>query len=174
MGHYPTSIHAADRSRLAAIAQKYWDVPVRRALNLFGCELVEDFCEVGNLSVNLADWTITWRGQRLEFSVSEVKIILALVERPGVCLTYREVYDAVRGPNFHVGEGPNGHRNAARTHIKRIRAKLRAVDPAFDQIETRPGFGYLLGTKSAGADKATEHAATRETCADATILDGSP
>ena len=118
----------------------------RRPLSLHGCEFLDDFCEVGNLAINLADWTITWRGQHIDFSVSEVKIILALAERPGVCLTYREVYDAVRGPGFHVGEGPNGHRNASRTHIKRIRAKLRSLDPTFDQIETRPGFGYLWRT----------------------------
>ena len=156
MGHYPTSIHTADRSRLAAIAQKYWHVPVRRALNLFGCELIEDFCEVGDLSINLADWTVTWRGQRLEFTVSEIKIILALAERPGVCLSYREVYDAVRGQGFHVGDGPNGHRNAARTHVKRIRNKLRNIDPTFDQIETRPGFGYLWRTAPGSAHQAPE------------------
>ncbi len=153
MGHYPTSVHAADRSRLAAIAQKYWDVPFRRPLNLFGCELVEDFFEVGYLAVNQANWTVSWRGHALGFSVSEVKIILALIERPGICLSYREVYDAVRGRGFHVGEGPNGHRNASRTHIKRIRAKLRCIDPTFDQIETRPGFGYLWRTGLAAADQ---------------------
>ncbi len=131
----------------------------RRPLNLHSCEFLDDFCEIGNLAINLADWTITWRGQQIDFSVSEVKIILALAERPGVCLTYREVYDAVRGPGFHVGEGPNGHRNASRTHIKRIRAKLRGLDPTFDQIETRPGFGYLWRTTDSPAETSTNIAA---------------
>ncbi len=158
MGHYPTSVHAAAETYLTLLTTKRWALHERRPLHLHGCELVEDFCEVGDLAVNLADWTITWRGQSLDFSVSEVKIILALIERPGVCLTYREVYDAVRGPGFHVGEGPNGHRNAARTHVKRIRAKLRSIDPAFDQIETRPGFGYLWRTHSASADQEPQRA----------------
>ena len=38
--------------------------------------------------------------------------------------------------------GTDGYRANVRTVIKRIRNKFRALDPAFDEIESYTGFGY--------------------------------
>jgi two-component system response regulator ChvI len=65
-----------------------------------------------------------------------------LAERAGQDVGYREIYDLVHGKNFIAGHGSEGYRANVRTFIKRIRKKLRDVDPGFDHIENYAGFGY--------------------------------
>ena len=62
--------------------------------------------------------------------------------RAGRDVSYREIYDLVRGEGFRAGSGEQGYRANVRALIKRIRQKFRDVDPTFDLIENYPGFGY--------------------------------
>ena len=62
--------------------------------------------------------------------------------RRGADVSYREIYDAVRGKDFVAGQGPHGYRGNVRALIKRVRKKVRAVDEAADPIENYPGYGY--------------------------------
>ena len=48
----------------------------------------------------------------------------------------------VHSKGFAAGYGNEGYRPNVRTFIKRIRKKLRAVDPAFEHIHNCVGFGY--------------------------------
>ena len=57
-------------------------------------------------------------------------------------VSYRQIYDIVRGKDFVAGYGPDGYRANVRSFIKRIRKKFRDVDDSFDGIENYPGFGY--------------------------------
>ena len=66
-------------------------------------------------------------------------------------LSYREIYDALRGENFIAGEGPDGYRANVRALIKRIREKFLAVDPDFAAIANYPGFGYRWIAETADA-----------------------
>ena len=145
MGRHSTSFEPSREPALVAATR--WQL--RSQLTLYGCEIIENLQESGFLTINQDKKTVNCRGQAVHLTPAEFKILCLLTGKRGICLTYREVYDAVRGPGFHVGDGPNGHRNAARTHVKRIRNKLKEIDPAFDQIETRPGFGYLWRSTSA-------------------------
>jgi two-component system, OmpR family, response regulator ChvI len=56
--------------------------------------------------------------------------------------TYRTIYDRLHYVGFIAGSGNDGYRANVRTVIKRIRNKFRALDPAFDEIESYSGFGY--------------------------------
>ena len=47
---------------------------------------------------------------------------------PGADVTYRQIYDLVRGKDFIAGYGPDGYRSNVRSFIKRIRKKFRDVD----------------------------------------------
>ncbi len=84
---------------------------------------------------------IQWRGREVELTFGEFRVVELLV-RAGRDLTYREIYDALRGENFAAGDGPEGYRANVRALIKRIREKFVTVDPHFAGIANYPGFGY--------------------------------
>lgn len=97
---------------------------------------------VPGLHIDLRAGAVDWRGHPMELTVTEIKIVAALAGQSGQNLTYREIYDLVRGSGFVAGYGIVGYRSNVRAFIKRIRQKFKAVDPDFDEIENYPGYGY--------------------------------
>ena len=91
-----------------------------------------------------------WRGDQVDLTLTEFTIVFFLVARPGADVTYRQIYDLVRGKDFIAGYGPDGFRSNVRSFIKRIRKKFREVDPDFDHIENYPGFGYRWRDEGGG------------------------
>lgn len=83
-----------------------------------------------------------WRGGQVDLTLSEFGIVRFLVTKSGGDVTYRQIYDMVRGKDFLAGYGAEGFRANVRSFIKRIRKKFRDVDPEFDRIDNYPGFGY--------------------------------
>lgn len=83
-----------------------------------------------------------WREREVPLTSGEFRIVAELASNAGEDRTYRELYDAVRGPGFAAGSGPDGYRVNVRAFVKRIRRKFRGVDDDFDAIENFPGFGY--------------------------------
>lgn len=91
-----------------------------------------------------------WRGVRVDLTRREFAIVRCLAIQPGGDVTYRHIYDVVRGKDFFVGSdtgarisyGTDGFRVNVRSFIKRIRKKFRDVDPEFAEIENYPRFGY--------------------------------
>jgi two-component system response regulator ChvI len=73
---------------------------------------------------------------------SEYRVTRLLVARSGHDTGYREIYDLLHGKGFRAGAGDEGYRANVRALIKRIRKKFREVDPGFDWIVNRPGYGY--------------------------------
>ena len=83
-----------------------------------------------------------WRGGPVELTLSEFAIVRYMAIQSGGDVTYRQIYDVVRGKDFAAGYGSDGFRANVRSFIKRIRKKFRDVDPEFDGIDNYPGFGY--------------------------------
>ncbi len=83
-----------------------------------------------------------WKGQQVDLTLTEYAIVSFLVTQEGGDVSYRQIYDIVRGKDFVAGYGPEGFRANVRSFIKRIRKKFRDVDSQFDGIENYPGFGY--------------------------------
>lgn len=67
---------------------------------------------------------------------------MLLAEREGKDVSYREIYNAVKGEGFIAGAGMEGYRANVRALVKRIRQKFKDVDPDFTALENYPGFGY--------------------------------
>ena len=109
----------------------------------------KDTVITGALQLDAASHAAFWRGQAIELTFGEYRVV-ELLARAGRDITYREIYDALRGENFIAGEGPNGYRANVRALIKRIREKFLAVDPNFTNITNYPGFGYrwIVDTKN--------------------------
>jgi len=73
-------------------------------------------------------------GRKVDLTVTEFRVLHALLERPGRVLTRSQLIDRARSEDYHITE------RTIDTHIRRIRAKLRpfGVDP----ISTVHGLGY--------------------------------
>jgi two-component system, OmpR family, response regulator ChvI len=95
----------------------------------------------GALTLTPANHAAAWRNQAVELTFGEYRVV-ELLATSGRDLSYREIYDALRGENFIAGEGPDGYRANVRALIKRIREKFLTVDPDFAAIANYPGFGY--------------------------------
>jgi len=83
-----------------------------------------------------------WNGVDANLTLGEYKLVHLLVSKAGSFVTYRALYDRLRFEGFVAGDGQEGFKANVRSAIKRIRNKLRACDPAFDEIENYSGFGY--------------------------------
>ncbi len=94
------------------------------------------------LDLDLEACRALWQGRRVDLTLTEFNIVKAMATRPNQDLSYRAIYDLVRGAGFVAGYGTVGYRSNVRQFIKRIRQKFRAVDGDFDNIENYPGFGY--------------------------------
>jgi two-component system response regulator ChvI len=97
--------------------------------------------QTGPLLLDAGSHAVTWQERQVSLTLGEFKSV-ALMVRAGRDVSYREIYDALRGENFAAGQGPDGYRANVRALIKRVRQKFIAVDPSFDAIENFPGFGY--------------------------------
>ncbi len=77
--------------------------------------------------------TVDWNGQRVDLTLTEFWMVHALARFPG----HVKDRDALmRDANIVVDD------STITSHVKRIRRKFQAVDPAFDRIATVYGMGY--------------------------------
>jgi two-component system response regulator ChvI len=96
----------------------------------------------GRLHLRSEDRRAYWNGLDVGVSYREYNLLHMLVSDVGQYKTYRAIYDRLHYVGFIAGSGSDGYRGNVRTVIKRIRNKFRAIDPAFDEIESYTGFGY--------------------------------
>ncbi len=82
--------------------------------------------------------TIRYRGRVLELSRYEYRLLKALAERPGRVFSRDELmHKAWDDPGASFDRTVDAH-------VKTLRAKLRAIDPQADPIQTHRGLGYSL------------------------------
>jgi len=90
----------------------------------------------GRLVMDPARHQVEWAGNPVSLTVTEFLILEALALRPGVVKTRSQLMDAAYHEDVFVDD------RTIDSHIKRLRRKFRAVDPAFAAIETLYGAGY--------------------------------
>ncbi|MBI3516433.1 MAG: response regulator transcription factor [Proteobacteria bacterium] len=98
--------------------------------------------QTGPLELRTDSCRALWLGNEVPLTLTEFHVVALLVGKTGGDVSYREIYDVVRGEGFIAGIGSEGYRSNVRTMVKRIRQKFRDLDPAFDALENYPGFGY--------------------------------
>ena len=93
-----------------------------------------DLLRHGRIEVDLPCFEVRVDGHKVDLTVTEFRVLHALLERPGRVLTRSQLIDRARSEDYHITE------RTIDTHIRRIRAKLRpfGVDP----ITTVHGLGY--------------------------------
>jgi two-component system catabolic regulation response regulator CreB len=85
---------------------------------------------------------IRFRGQTLDLSRYEYRLLKVLAERPG------RVYSRDELMNLVWDDPAASFDRTVDAHIKQLRAKLRSVDSALDPIQTHRGLGYSLRDES--------------------------
>jgi len=90
----------------------------------------------GRLELDPPRHRVTWDDRPVSLTVTEFLILEALAQRPGVVKSRNQLMDAAYSDDVFVDD------RTIDSHIKRLRRKFRAVDPAFSAIETLYGAGY--------------------------------
>ncbi|HEY9568151.1 MAG TPA: response regulator transcription factor [Thalassobaculum sp.] len=90
----------------------------------------------GDLVLDGARHLCTWKGRSVALTVTEFLILRALASRPGHVKNRDQLMDAAYGDSVYVDD------RTIDSHIKRVRKKFKALDDAFNEIETLYGIGY--------------------------------
>jgi DNA-binding response OmpR family regulator len=77
-----------------------------------------------------------YRGQAIPTTVTEFRLLEALLRRPGIVLSRDRLLQIVRGDDSVVTD------RIIDTYVRRLRRKLEQVDEQFDRIQTVVGAGY--------------------------------
>lgn len=96
----------------------------------------------GPLTLWQHDARVEWRGSDLRLTLTEYKVVSAMVANAGKPLAYRAIYDTMHYAGFMAGYGEDGYLINVRSAVKRIRKKFLALDGTFAEIENFAGLGY--------------------------------
>ena len=96
----------------------------------------ETSLRVGHLELFQERLEVRFRATEIRVTVTEFRLLEALVRRPGVVFSREKLLEIARGDDSVVVE------RIVDTYVRRLRRKLEAIDPAFDGIETVVGAGY--------------------------------
>ncbi len=90
----------------------------------------------GPLELDLQRYLVRWNGNPVELTVTEIRILEALVRHPGHVKSRRQLTDEAYPFDTYVSE------RTIDSHVKRIRRKFEKVDPQFDSLDAVYGAGY--------------------------------
>jgi two-component system, OmpR family, response regulator ChvI len=92
--------------------------------------------ERGQLRMDSALHSCSWKDQPIHLTLTEFRILQALAKRPGVVQSRNTLMDAAYDDQVYVDD------RTIDSHIKRLRRRFRSADAGFDMIETLYGVGY--------------------------------
>ena len=95
--------------------------------------------QAGSLTMNLADYTVTKKGAKIDLTAKEFEILKLLVKNPKKVYTKEQIYSSVWN-DAYVGD-----ENAVNVHISRLRNKIEDNPRNPKYIITVWGIGYRLG-----------------------------
>jgi two-component system, OmpR family, response regulator len=87
----------------------------------------------GALTLDLKRMTARWKDEPVALTLTEFWMVHALARYPG---HVKDRDNLMREANLVVDD------STITSHVKRIRRKFQAVDPAFDAVDTVYGMGY--------------------------------
>ncbi|WP_337245701.1 two-component system response regulator CreB [Luteimonas sp. gir] len=97
-----------------------------------------EVARAGAFEHDRAGLRIRYHGQPLELTRYEYGLLAALLTRPGAVLSRAQLMDRV------WEDAPDSGDRTVDTHVKTLRAKLRAITPGADPLRTHRGLGYSL------------------------------
>jgi two-component system catabolic regulation response regulator CreB len=94
--------------------------------------------ELGAFGHDAAGQRIRYAGQVLPLTRYEYQLLARLLARPGAILGRQQLMDEI------WRDAPDTVDRTVDTHVKTLRAKLRALTPGVDPIQTHRGLGYSV------------------------------
>ena len=94
---------------------------------------------VGDLSIDQEALLVSWKGQPINLSGTEFRMLAKLVRVPGHAVSYDTLMNATMQSLVT--------NNTINTHMRNIRKKFETIDPDFDCIKSEYGFGYRWSIK---------------------------
>lgn len=93
----------------------------------------------GDLIINLSEYTLTKKGERIELTAKEFEILKLLLQNPKKVFTKEQLYSLVWKDSYC------GDENAVNVHISRLRNKIEDDTRNPKYILTVWGIGYKFG-----------------------------
>jgi two-component system OmpR family response regulator len=112
-------------ARISALLRRIEAVSTRAA--------EDELVNCGKLVLDMKRMTAAWAGQPVPLTVTEFWMVHALAKHPGHLKNRDQLMSDAQ---LTVDD------STITSHIKRIRKKFMAIDPAFDSIDTVYGMGY--------------------------------
>lgn len=107
-------------------------------------EASKNVLAVSNLTINLEEYTLTISGQKMSMTKKEIETMWTLASNPNKVFTRDNLLDSLWGFDYY------GDNRTVDSHIKRLRAKLDAVEHPQWSIKTIWGVGYKFEIESEG------------------------
>lgn len=89
---------------------------------------------IGDLIIDHEVLLVSWKGQRIDLSGTEFRMLAKLVREPGHAVSYDELMNTTMHSLVTT--------NTINTHMRNIRKKFEEADSAFSGIKSEYGFGY--------------------------------
>ncbi len=94
---------------------------------------------VGDMSIDQEALLVSWKGQPINLSGTEFRMLAKLVRVPGHAVSYDTLMNATMQSLVT--------NNTINTHMRNIRKKFESIDKEFDCIKSEYGFGYRWSLK---------------------------
>ena len=94
---------------------------------------------VGDMSIDQEALLVSWRGQPINLSGTEFRMLAKLVRVPGHAVSYDTLMNATMQSLVT--------NNTINTHMRNIRKKFENIDSEFDSIKSEYGYGYRWSAK---------------------------
>jgi two-component system OmpR family response regulator len=94
---------------------------------------------VGDMSIDQEALLVSWKGQPINLSGTEFRMLAKLVRVPGHAVSYDTLMNATMQSLVT--------NNTINTHMRNIRKKFESIDPDFDCIKSEYGYGYRWSAK---------------------------
>jgi two-component system catabolic regulation response regulator CreB len=111
---------------------------VRARLRRVRADAQPGWRRIGPFELDPEGHRVRYCDQPLDLTRYELGLLMALLQRPGAILTRAQLLDRAWDD-----DGDSSDRTID-THVKTLRAKLRAVSPEADPIRTHRGIGYSM------------------------------
>jgi two-component system OmpR family response regulator len=94
---------------------------------------------IGDLLLDQDALLVSWKGQQIDLSGTEFRMLAKLVRQPGHAVSYETLMNATMQSLVT--------NNTINTHMRNIRKKFERVDPDFASIKSEYGYGYRWVTQ---------------------------
>lgn len=99
----------------------------------------KNFLQIGNLQVDLSNYSVVKNGEKLQLTAKEFNILKLFVQNPSRVYTKEQIYNLIWHEDYY------GDENIINVHIRRIREKIEENPSSPQYIKTLWGIGYKLG-----------------------------